>query len=212
MASFADLNISKETPFEEMAIKLVEYWKLNSFVEFVKFVGYTMKPLLLTKGLPNDTYKDFLSYFLYHYKEYPKAFITTLFQTALEENAISGVLRIVANKHDYVLVKEKSSEKVFIDSNLLKRLKELNSIVPLILNEGIRVYGTQAKNAVISNTIINMLNAKRPDDNPLKRLRDNNASNNTNKLQNKIKYARQGGTRKKSAKLKVVRRRKTRRI
>ena len=203
MASFAGPPESLETLFEKIAIKLVEYWKLNSFVEFVEFVGNTMKPHLLTKGLPNDTYKDFLSYFLYHYKEYPKAFITTLFQTALEENAISGVLRIVANDHNCKLVKPQSSEKVFIDSSLLTKLKELSNIIPLILNDGIRIYGTHAKNAVISNSIINMLNAKRPDDNPLKRPRNNiNNSPPTKRL------AWQAGTRKIRRKSKVTRRRR----
>ena len=109
MASFArppsGLEISEEIPVKEMADRIYEYWKSNSFVKFVEDVGYIMKPILLDAGgYPNEKYKDFLSYFAYNYLDYPKAFITILFFSALEQNAITGVIRIVANKHDLDLV------------------------------------------------------------------------------------------------------------
>lgn len=210
MAAFAagppeGLEITEEMPVKDIANKVYEYWKLNSFVKFVGDVGYTMKPILLDAGgYPNEKYKDFLSYFAYNYLDYPKAFITILFFSALEQNAITGVIRIVANDHNCKLVKLKSSEKVFIDSSLLTKLKELSNIIPLILNDGIRIHGTLAKNAVISNSIINMLNAKRPDDNPLKRPRNNNNNNPPTKR----KLAWQAGTRKKHRKSKATRRRR----
>ena len=205
------LEISEEMPVDEMADKLYEYWKSNSFVKFVGDVGYIMKPILLDAGgYPNEKYKDFLSYFAFNYEQYPKAFITTLFMTALEENSITGIIRIVANKHDLDLVQPVSKEKVYEDSDLLTKLKELNTIIPTILKNGKRVYGTQAKNAVISNSIIVMLNAKRPDIIPiittLKRKRNNNI-NKTNKTINR-KLAWQGGTRKRARKLKATRRRR----
>jgi hypothetical protein len=209
MASFAGppegLEITKEMPVKDIANKVYEYWKSNRFVKFVGDVGYTMKPILLDAGgYPNEKYKDFLSYFAYNYLDYPKAFITILFFSALEQNAITGVIRIVANDHNCKLVKPQSSEKIFIDSSLLTKLKELNNIIPLILKDGIRIYGTQAKNAVISNSIINMLNAKRPDDNPLKRPRNNNNNNPPTKR----KLAWQAGTRKIRRKSKATRRRR----
>ena len=86
---------------------------------------------------------------------------------------------------------------------LLTKLKELNNIIPLILKDGIKIYGTQAKNAVISNSIINMLNRKRPDDNPLKRPRNNNNNSPPTK-----RLAWQAGTRKRRRKSKATRRRR----
>ena len=208
MASFAGppegLEITKEMPVEVMAYKIYEYWKSNRFVKFVGDVGYTMKPILLDAGgYPNEKYKDFLSYFAYNYLDYPKAFITILFFSALEQNAITGVIRIVANDHNCKLVKPQSSEKVFEDSLLLTKLKELNNIIPLILKDGIKIYGTQAKNAVISNSIINMLNRKRPDDNPLKRPRNNNNNSPPTK-----RLAWQAGTRKRHRKSKTLKKRR----
>jgi hypothetical protein len=215
MASFArppsGLEISKDMPVDEMADRIYEYWKSNSFIKFVGDVGNTMKPILLdAEGYPNEKYKDFLSYFAFNYEKYPKAFITSLFQTALEENATTGIIRIVANKHDLELVQPVSKEKVYEDSDLLTKLKELNTIIPTILKNGKRVYGTQAKNAVISNSIIVLLNAKRPDIIPsstLKRKRNTNNINKTNKTTNR-KLAWQGGTRKRHRKLKTTRQRR----
>jgi hypothetical protein len=219
MASFAGppegLEISEDMPVNEMADRIYEYWKSNSFIKFVENVGNTMKPILLDAGgYPNEKYKDFLSYFAFNYEQYPKAFITTLFMTALEENSITGIIRIVANKHDLDLVQPLSKEKVYEDSDLLTKLKELNTIIPTILKNGKRVYGTQAKNAVISNSIIVLLNAKRPDIIPIipisthtlkrKRKRNNNNNNNkTNKNTNR-KLAWQGGTRKRGRKSKIL--------
>ncbi len=209
MAKPEGLEISKEMPVKEMADKIYEYWKSNSFVKFVGDVGYTMKPILLDAGgYPNEKYKDFLSYFAFNYENYTKAFITTLFMTALEENSITGIIRIVANKHDLDLVQPVSKEKVFEDSELLTKLKELNTIIPTILKNGKRVYGTEAKNAVISNTIIVMLNAKRSDAIPIptlkrKRKRNNNNINKNNKTNNR-KLAWQGGTRKRGRKSKIL--------
>jgi len=213
MAKPSGLEILEEMPVKDIADKIYEYWKSNSFVKFVGDVGYIMKPILLDAGgYPNEKYKDFLSYFAFNYEQYPKAFITTLFMTALEENSITGIIRIVANKHDLDLVQPVSKEKVFEDSGLLTKLKELNTIIPTILKDGKRVYGTQAKNAVISNTIIVMLNAKRPDaiSTPTlkrKRKRNNNNNNNkTNKTTNR-KLAWQGGTRKRGRKSKILKKR-----
>lgn len=170
MASFAaaialpGIEVTQDTPAKEMADRIYEYWKSNSFINFVKDVSYTMRPILLIKGFPNEKYKDFLSYFAFNYLDYPKAFITALFFSALEQNAITGTIRIVADDHDWELVRDNSSEEVFVDSGLLRKLKELSSIIPLILSDGKRVYGVHAKNAVINNTIIRMLSDKRPDE------------------------------------------------
>jgi hypothetical protein len=173
MASFAaatalprlieGLEMAHDTPVEEIVNKIYEFWKSHTFINFVKDVSYTMRPILLIKGFPNEKYKDFLSYFAFNYLDYPKTFITSLFFSALEQNAITGTIRIVADDHDWELVRDKSSEKVFVDSGLLRKLKELSSIIPLILSDGKRVYGVHAKNAVINNTIIRMLSDKRPD-------------------------------------------------
>lgn len=210
MASFAagppeGLEITEEMPVKVIANKVYEYWKEcgGGNIKFIMYVLKHLKPILLTDGLPNKLYKNFLRHFTFTYLRYDKRFITSLFQTALEENAITGVIRIVANDHNCKLVKSKSGEKVFIDSSLLTELKELNNIIPLILKDGIRIYGrTQAKNAVISNSIINMLNAKRPDDNPLKRPHNINNSQPTKRL------AWQAGTRKRHRKSKATRRRR----
>jgi len=209
MAKPSGLEISEEMPVKDIADKIYEYWKSNSFVKFVGDVGYTMKPILLDAGgYPNEKYKDFLSYFAFNYEQYPKAFITTLFMTALEENSITGIIRIVANNHDLDLVQPLSKEKIFEDSGLLTKLKELNTIIPTILKDGKRVYGTQAKNAVISNTIIVMLNAKRPDaiSTPTLKRKRNNNNNKTNKTTNR-KLAWQGGTRKRGRKSKILKKR-----
>ena len=214
MASFASnapiprriikgLEISKETPISEIAEKIYDYWKSQTFINFVRDVMYTMRPILLdVGGFPNEKYKDFLSYFAFNYRNYPKAFITALFFSALEQNAITGTIRIVADEHDRELVKNKSPERVFVDSGLLTKLKELSSIIPLILSDGKRVYGTHAKNAVINNTIIRMLSDKRPDN---KRQRNNNNNNNLN-LSKKQKMSHEGGTRKRRRRSKATRR------
>ena len=238
MASFATATanaykplqrISKETPVEEIANKIYDFWKSNTFIIFVKNIVYTMRPILLdARGYPNEKYKDFLSYFAFNYEKYPKAFITILFFSALEQNAITGVIRIVANDHDLELVQPKSKEKVFKDFELLTRLKNLNTIIPLILSDGKRVEGTYAKNAVISNTIIVSLSDKRHDDkrhddkrhddkrhddkrqddkrhddkrHDDKRKRNNN-NNNKNKPQRQ-KIGQDGGTRKRHRKSKA---------
>jgi hypothetical protein len=210
------LEMAHDTPVEEIVNKIYEFWKSNSFINFVKDVSYTMRPILLIKGFPNEKYKVFLSYFAFNYLDYPKAFITALFFSALEQNAITGTIRIVADDHDWGLVRDKSSEKVFVDSGLLTKLKELSSIIPLILSDGRRVYGTHAKNAVINNTIIRMLSDKRPDD---KRpdykkpdykkpdyKRSRNRNNNNSKPSKKQKIGHEGGTRKRRRRLKATRR------
>lgn len=212
MAKPEGLEISKDMPVNEMADRIYEYWKSNSFIKFIGDVGYTMKPILLDAGgYPNEKYKDFLSYFAFNYEQYTKVFITTLFMTALEENSITGIIRIVANKHDLDLVQPVSKEKVFEDSELLTKLKELNTIIPTILKNGKRVYGTQAKNAVISNTIIVMLNNARPpiaNNAIIKRKRSNNINNPPTKNR---KIAWQAGTRKIRRKSKRTRRNKVKR-
>lgn len=195
------LEISKETLVDEIAEKIYNYWKSQTFINFVKNVTYTMRPILLdVGGFPNKKYKDFLSYFAFNYRNYPKAFITALFFSALEQNAITGVIRIVANDHNFKLVQPESKEMVFEDSKLLYKLKDLDSIIPLIMSDGKRVSGTYAKNAVISNTIIVSLSNTRPDN---KRQRNNNNNLNSSKKQ-KIGYG--GGTRKRRRKLKATRR------
>ena len=196
------LEISKETPISEIAEKIYDCWKSQTFINFVRDVMYTMRPILLdVGGFPNEKYKDFLSYFAFNYRNYPKAFITALFFSALEQNAITGTIRIVADEHDRELVLPKSNEIVFKDSNLLYKLKRLNSIIPLILSEGKIVDGTHAKNAVINNTIIRMLSDKRPDN---KRQRNNN--NNNLNLSKKQKMNHEGGTRKRRRRPKATQR------
>jgi hypothetical protein len=213
MASFAAatalprrIEVTQDTLVEEIVNKIYEFWKSNSFINFVKDVSYTMRPILLIKGFPNEKYKDFLSYFAFNYLNYPKAFITTLFFSALEQNAITGTIRIVADDHDLELVKKESPEEVFVDSGLLRKLKELSSIIPLILSDGRRVYGVHAKNAVINNTIIRMLSDKRPDDKRPDYKRSRNRNNNNSKPSKKQKIGHEGGTRKRRRRLKATRR------
>jgi len=215
MAAFAELpdisDISKETPVEIMAYKIYEYWKIYKWPSllFTINVQKIMKPILMTAGskpsmpreiLPSETYKDFLSYFSKNYKNYPDEFIKELFIGAFEENNISGVIRIVANQHDYDLVDKASKEAVYIDSELLDALRGLNNIEPLIFEEGLRIRGTIAKNATISNTIIILLNKKRlepvvPVVPVTNRKRKRNNKNNKNNTKRRLAW--QAGTRKK---------------
>ena len=223
MASFAGppsgLEISKDMPVNEMADRIYEYWKIYKWPSLLFNINVKkiMKPILMTAGskpskpleiLPSSKYKDFLSYFSKKYKEYPDKFIKELFTGTFEENNISGVIRIVANQHDYDLVDNASSEVVYIDSDLLEVLRGLNNIEPLIFEEGLRIRGTIAKNATISNTIIILLNNKRlepviPVVSFTNRKRKRNNKNNT-----KRRIAWQAGTRKRGRKLKTLKKRR----
>lgn len=219
MASFAGppegLEITKEMPVKDIANKVYEYWKIYKWPSLLFNINVKkiMKPILMTAGskpnrpheiLPSKTYKDFLSYFSKNYKNYPDEFIKELFIGTFEENNISGVIRIVANQHDYDLVDKATREVVYVDSELLDVLRGLNNIEPLIFEEGLRIRGTIAKNATISNTIIILLNNKRLE--PVvsftncKRKRNN--KNNTNR-----RMASQAGTRKRGRKLKTLKKR-----
>ena len=223
MAAFAGppegLEITKEMPVKDIADKIYEYWKIYKWPSLLFNINVQkiMKPILMTAGskpskpleiLPSEIYKDFLSYFSKNYKNYPDEFIKELFIGAFEENNISGVIRIVANQHDYDLVDKATKEVVYIDSELLDALRELNNIEPLIFEEGLRIRGTIAKNATISNTIIILLNKKRLE--PVipvvpvtnrKRKRNNNPPT-------KRRIAWQAGTRKRRTKSKATRRRR----
>jgi len=225
MASFAgppeDLEISEEMPVDEMADRIYEYWKIYKWPSLLFNINVKkiMKPILMTAGskpsmpleiLPSEKYKDFLSYFSKKYKEYPDKFIKELFTGTFEENNISGVIRIVANQHDYDLVDNASSEVVYIDSDLLEVLRGLNNIEPLIFKEGLRIIGrkTIAKNATISNTIIILLNNKRlepviPVVSFTNRKRKRNNKNTT-----KRRITWRGGTRKRGRKLKTLKKRR----
>ena len=223
MAAFAgpseDLEISEEMPVKDIANKIYEYWKIYKWPSLLFNINVQkiMKPILMTAGskpskpleiLPSEIYKDFLSYFSKNYKNYPDEFIKELFIGAFEENNISGVIRIVANQHDYDLVDKATKEVVYVDSELLDALRELNNIEPLIFKEGLRIRGTIAKNATISNTIIILLNKKRLE--PVipvvpvtnrKRKRNNN-------LPTKRRLAWQAGTRKRRRKSKTLKKRR----
>ena len=196
MAKPSGLEISKEMPVNEMADRIYEYWKSNSFIKFVGDVGNTMKPILLTNGLPNKIYKNFLRHFTFTYLRYDKRFITSLFQTALEENATTGIIRIVRYEKDIFYLKEvlNVKEPVFTDYKLLDKLIELAEIVPQILMDSkINKYS----DAVLSNSIIIFLNNARPpianNNAIIKRKRSNNNDNQPTKNR---KIAWQAGTRK----------------
>ena len=223
MAAFAGppegLEITKEMPVKDIADKIYEYWKIYKWPSLLFNINVQkiMKPILMTAGskpskpleiLPSEIYKDFLSYFSKNYKNYPDEFIKELFIGAFEENNISGVIRIVANWHDYDLVDKPTKEVVYVDSELLDALRELNNITPLIFEEGLRVRGTIARNATISNTIIIELNKKRlepvmPVVPVTNHKRKRNNKNNTTR-----RIAWKGGTRKRHRKSKTIRRRR----
>ena len=217
MASFTAANaykplqhISKETPVEEIANKLYDFWKSNSLIKFVGDVTYTMRPILLdARGYPNEKYKDFLSYFAFNYEKYPKDFITTLFLSALEEAAITGTIRIVANPSEFAIVESRRKESVFVDSALLIKLKELYTIMPSILNDCVRNSRARVKNATINNTIINALSMKRPDtaiiENSKRPIISNSNINTTEPPLKRRRHMGQGGTRKRRRKSKATR-------
>ena len=112
MASFAEppegLEISEEMPVKDIADKIYEYWKEcgGGNIKFIMYVLKHLKPILLTNGLPNKIYKNFLRHFTFTYLRYDKRFITSLFQTALEENATTGIIRIVRYEKDIFYLKE----------------------------------------------------------------------------------------------------------
>jgi hypothetical protein len=175
MASFAGppsgLEISEEMPVKDIADKNYEYWKEcgGGNIKFIMYILKYLKPILLTDGLPNKSYKNFLRHFTFTYLRYDKRFITSLFQTALEENAITGVIRIVRNDRDKFYLENviKVKEPVFTDYKLLDKLIELAEIVPQILMDSkINTYSDAISNAindaVLSNSIIIFLNMARP--------------------------------------------------
>jgi hypothetical protein len=222
MASFAGppegLEISEEMPVKDIADKIYEYWKEcgGGNIKFIMYVLKHLKPILLTDGLPNKLYKNLLRHFTFTYLKYDKRFITSLFQTALEENAITGIIRIVRNDRDKFYLENviKVKEPVFTDYKLLDKLIELSNIVPQILMDSKINKNTDA---VLSNSIIIFLNIARPpipfhiecplkvDDYSLKRPRNN--INNSPPTKNR-RLAWQAGTRKRRRKSKATRRRR----
>ena len=216
MASFArppQLYFSN-TPVKEIADKVYKYWNEcgSDNIKFILYVLKHLKPILLTDGLPNKLYKNFLRHFIFTYLRYDKGFITSLFQTALEENAITGVIRIVRNDRDklYLIKVIQVKEPVFTDYILLDKLIELAKIVPQILMDSKINTNTDA---VLSNSIIIFLNMARPPiaDASLKRKKSNNNINN-NKPPIKRQAWSEGGTRKRYRKSKATRRHKNRKI
>ena len=212
MASFArppQLDFSK-MPVKEIANKVYEYWNEcgSDNIKFIIYVLKHLKPILLTDGLPNILYKNFLRHFIFTYLRYDKRFITSLFQTALEENAITGVIRIVRNDRDLIKVIQ-VKEPVFTDYLLLDKLIELAEIVPQILMDSKINTNTDA---VLSNSIIIFLNMARPPiaDASLKRKKSNNNINNNTHI--KRRGGSEGGTRKRYRKSKATRRHKNRKI
>jgi hypothetical protein len=185
-----------------------------------------LKPILLTDGLPNKLYKNFLRHFTFTYLKYDKRFITSLFQTALEENAVTGVIRIVRYDTDKFYLENviKVKEPVFTDYKLLDKLIELAEIVPQILMDSkINTYN----DAVLSNSIIIFLNMARPpiafhiecplkvdavassiayNNAIIKRKRSHNNNNNNNNSTPTKRHVWQGGTRKIRRKSKATRR------
>ena len=216
MASFArppQLDFSK-IPVKEIADKVYKYWNKcgSDNIKFIIYVLKHLKPILLTDGLPNILYKNFLRHFIFTYLRYDKRFITSLFQTALEENAITGVIRIVRNDiyrlHLIKVIQVK--EPVFTDYLLLDKLIELAEIVPQILMDS--KINTNI-DAVLSNSIIIFLNMARPPiaDASLKRKKsNNNINNNTPPI--KRQAGSEGGTRKRYRRSKATRRHKKRKI
>ena len=214
MASFArppQLDFSK-IPVKEIANKVYEYWNEcgSGNIKFILYVLKHLKPILLTDGLPNKLYKNFLRHFIFTYLRYDKRFITSLFQTALEENAITGVIRIVRNDRYRLQLIKVIQEPVFTDYLLLDKLIELAKIVPQILMDS--KINTET-DAVLSNSIIIFLNMARPPiaDASLKRKKSNNNINN-NTLPIKRQAGSEGGTRKRYRKSKATRRHKKRKI
>jgi hypothetical protein len=223
MASFAGppegLEISKEMPVNEMADRIYEYWKEcgGGNIKFIMYILKHLKPILLTDGLPNKLYKNLLRHFTFTYLKYDKRFITSLFQTALEENAVTGVIRIVRYDTDKFYLENviKVKEPVFTDYKLLDKLIELAEIVPQILMDSKINKNTDA---VLSNSIIIFLNMARPpiafhiecplkvDDYSLKRPRNNNINNSPPTKNRRLAW--QAGTRKRRRKSKVTRRRR----
>jgi len=207
MASFARPP-QLETQDKEIADKVYKYWNEcgSGNIKFILYVLKHLKPILLTDGLPNKLYKNFLRHFTFTYLRYDKRFITSLFQTALEENAITGVIRIVRNYTDRFYLENviKVKEPVFTDYLLLDKLIELSEIVPQILMDS--KINTET-DAVLSNSIIIFLNMARPpitNNASLKRKKSNN--NNNNNTPKKIKQTWQGGTRKRRRKSNATRR------
>ena len=217
MASFAGppegLEISKKMLEKDIANKVYEYWKEcgGGNIKFIMYILKHLKPILLTDGLPNKLYKNLLRHFTFTYLKYDKRFITSLFQTALEENAITGIIRIVRYEKDIFYLKEvlNVKEPVFTDYKLLDKLIELAEIVPQILMDSkINKYS----DAVLSNSIIIFLNNARPpiaNNAIIKRKRSNN--NNVNQPTKNRKIAWQAGTRKIRRKSKATRRHKVKR-
>ena len=223
MASFA-----RPEPVKEIANKVYEYWNEcgSGNIKFILYVLKHLKPILLTDGLPNKLYKNFLRHFIFTYLRYDKRFITSLFQTALEENAITGVIRIVRLDSDELYLKNtiKVKEPVFTDYLLLDKLIKLAEVVPQILMDS--KINTET-DAVLSNSIIIFLNMARPPiaDASLKREKSNNmarppiadaslkrkkSNNNINNNTPPIKKQAwsEGGTRKRYRKSKATRRKK----
>ena len=207
MASFA-----RPEPVKEIANKVYEYWNEcgSGNIKFILYVLKHLKPILLTDGLPNKLYKNFLRHFIFTYLRYDKRFITSLFQTALEENAITGVIRIVRLDSDELYLKNtiKVKEPVYTDYLLLDKLIKLAEIVPQILMDS--KINTET-DAVLSNSIIIFLNMARPPiaDASLKRKKsniNNNNNNNNNTSSIKRQATSKGGTRKRYRKLKATRR------
>jgi len=217
MASFAagppeGLEITEEMPVKDIANKVYEYWKEcgGGNIKFIMYILKHLKPILLTDGLPNKLYKNFLRHFTFTYLRYDKRFITSLFQTALEENAITGVIRIVRFDSDKKYLEDviKVKEPVFTDWMLLDKLIELAGIVPQILMDSkINTHTDAINDAVLSNSIIIFLNMARPIANNnaiIKRKRSNNINNPHTKRRN----VRQGGTRKRHRKSKTLKKRR----
>ena len=189
MASFAGppegLEITKEMPVKDIANKVYKYWKEcgGGNIKFIMYVLKHLKPILLTNGLPNKLYKNFLRHFTFTYLKYDKGFITSLFQTALEENAITGVIRIVRDNKDKLYLEDviRVKEPVFTDWELLDKLIELAGIVPQILMDSkINTDSDDINDAVLSNSIIIFLNMARPpiaNNAIIKRKRSNNINN-----------------------------------
>ena len=237
MASFAGppegLEISKKMLEKDIANKVYEYWKEcgGGNIKFIMYILKHLKPILLTDGLPNKLYKNLLRHFTFTYLKYDKRFITFLFQTALEENAITGVIRIVRNDRDKFYLENviKVNEPVFTDYKLLDKLIELAEIVPQILMDSkINTDSDAINDAVLSNSIIIFLNMARPpiafhiecplnvdavassiayNNAIIKRKRSRN-NNNNNPFTKNRRLAWQAGTRKRRRKSKATRRRR----
>lgn len=143
---------------------LYNYWlsihNLKNYkIQFSTYIIRLMKKYLLCsapfQGIPNDTYKNLLRHFSFTYKKYKKDFITDLFMTGLEENGISGIIKIVGNSDDKKYLESiKLNQSIFIDNELLIKLKELNEFNPCILKYSKIIKDNDIKDADIANTII----------------------------------------------------------